>query len=66
MTKVGKVLFDWSRTKTENHRAGERVVVAVIRPEDLGRYTDGARIWRGSTGEQCALFGGKKRSWDKG
>lgn len=63
MTKVGDVLFDWSRTKAGDHTAGYRVVVHVTRPEDLGRLTDGI-WWRGSSAERCALHGGHARRED--
>lgn len=52
---VGDVLHDWTR--------GDRVVVAVIRPEDLHRYTDG-RWRRGSTAETCALHGGRRQRFE--
>lgn len=60
-TKVGDVLFDWSRTTAGNHATGERVVWAVLRAEDLGRFTDGANWRGGSSAERCALHGGHPR-----
>ncbi len=60
MTQVGDVLFDWSRTKPGDHSAGYRVVTRVMRPEELGRLTDGL-WWRGSSAERCALHGGSTR-----
>ena len=56
-TNVGDRLRDWRR--------GDRVVVAIWRAEDLGRFTDGWG-WRGSTAERCALHGGATRPQDFG
>lgn len=55
--EIGDVLFDWSRTKAGDHSQAWREVVAIIRPEQLGRFTDGV-VWRGSSAERCALHGG--------
>ena len=45
------VLHDWQR--------GERLVEEVLRPEDLGRFVDGAHL-NGSSAGRCALYGGRK------
>jgi hypothetical protein len=51
-TKPGAVFHDWRR--------GDRVVVSILRSEDLGRFTDGV-WWKGSSAERCALHGGHPR-----
>lgn len=53
-TNAGDVLPDWTR--------GARVVVSVLRGEDIGRFTDGLS-WRGSAAERCALHGGQTRTY---
>lgn len=57
---IGAEVYDWTRSKPNDHDAGWRVVIAITRPEDLGRFTDGAN-WRGSAAERCALHGGHAR-----
>lgn len=55
--KIGAVIRDYTR--------GDRVVVASLGPEDIGRFTDGT-AWRGSAGERCALHGGLTRPQEFG
>ena len=55
--EVGDVLRDWTR--------GDRVVVSILRPEDLHRFSDDV-LWRGSVAERCALHGASMRRQDFG
>lgn len=54
-TLPGDVLEDWQR--------GPRVVVSVLRGEDIHRFVDG-RCYRGSAAERCAIYGGRLQRFE--
>ncbi len=49
-TQKGSRLHDWA--------TGDHEVAHILRPEDLGRFTDGHGYRSAGTGERCALYAG--------